>query len=177
MRIHAFLMCEEICECVFCRCCLSCEHSHLAGTFSLSHSSTPGPFHCTHDQAVNTAAPALSSHLCWANKQEESEVGGLGLDDARKDHSLPLTASFSHFLCLLLLALSRAEVRAPKVFVTVTKIPSIPFFYLSMCSYYSCRQHTYRCMTNTLHLLLKAWRRRGRMIYWYLDISHTVDGP
>lgn len=52
------------------------------------------PFITPHDQAVNTAAPALSAAFVWPNNHEEREV-----DDARKD-LLPLSTSFSHFLCL-----------------------------------------------------------------------------
>lgn len=103
------------------------EHSHLAGTFELSIHPPRGLFIAARDQAVNTAAPALSAAFVWTNNQEESEV-----DDARNDLSgLCLFTSFSHFLCLWLLVQRRPE------FTTHANNPPNPPSYLEMCCIHS----------------------------------------
>lgn len=81
------------------------------------------PFITPHDQAVNTAAPALLAAFVWPNNHEEREV-----DDARND-LLPLCTSFSHFLCLCFpppLVKSGSEVRVP-LFVVFVNANNIPF--------------------------------------------------
>lgn len=79
------------------------------------------PFITPHDQAVNTAAPALSAAFVWPNNHEEREV-----DDARND-LLPLSTSFSHFLCLCFPPPSEEWVRGQSA---------------AVCCFRQCHQHS-----------------------------------
>lgn len=59
-----------------------------------------------------------------------------GLDDARNDHSRPLSTSFSHFLLFIFPqcgAGQRSECRQGFFFVTVTTIPLLVLFFFPTC--------------------------------------------
>lgn len=103
-----------------------------------------------------------------------------GLDDARNDHSRPLSTSFSHFLLFIFPQCGAGQRSECRQGFLLSQSPQFPFWsfffsYLQMCCCYSCSLLQHRDKQTSLAFQRKRRRRGGGWrICWRIIVCWSV---